>query len=788
MTDSEELVDSDFMVKGSVFPNEFVSPKAKERPEYGLHYVKGMYYSSSRYGGYHFWDDNEYQALIEVAQGRQSVDSIRKMLGFFKDPNDDAQDEGAASLAYIDVQVLNLAPKYINRAVSKIMAVDYDVSIEAIDAASVHEKKTYEASIQAFYEYRTWIEDMKMNPRDFFPDLDVDILPEYPDELMFEMLTNPKLKKAINGELAISLAHEINDFKQKMRMVAWDMVTLGRGHLHTYRDANGVPRADKINPKYFIGSYVEDENFDGQEYAGFFDFPTVNEFRKEARASLTEEEIEKVVQHFSYQNSIENAYHPARENQKYDGLNYIPVLRFYFLSQDERLYITRENNYGNTTMMERGLKWKPREDDENFKNGKSRIIRNEYTSVYGGTWVLDSDIVYDYGKKNFPRTNLVDAKLPIITFSPNYKEGRTVSFVSQMIEPLLMVNVTWNKIKEILAKGWMGVQEIDFTQLEEVALGAGGRKWRPRDVYEHFLQTGRLIKRSPVNKYDQRYSNSAIDSNPTGLQLADYFNAFTTAIQMLEQMTNTGIAESVNQPDRLAVKVAQMSQMAGNMDMEYLFNGYEYLFKRGSESLLQLIQEAKRDGIGIEGFISALGMHFSVPDEVAYCDYGLFVKRAPGPEEWIDFYNQLSIGLEKGTVTHLDVAYIREIRNLKKARQILGIRIKINERKVAQMQSANNQAAMEANRVAAADKTQGKLAEIQAKAAADRENIILQGKISELLMMKEKQLDSIIKGVEQQVKKEISKQQSIDEIVKQALRNKVEALKVEKREDKSPED
>jgi len=783
-----QLVDSTFALKGSMFPNEYVSPLIKELPEYGVMYARAIFYSANKFGGYTFWNDSEFQALTEISQGRQSISDLRKMFGFFKDKSDDPADDGSSSLAYLNLQVLNLAPKYINRAVAKVMNLEYEVQLEAVDPVSVHDKKNYEASIAAFYEFKNWLADIKMTPRDFFPDLDLDVLPEYPDELMMEMLVNPKLQRCIDGENAISLIHQINDFNQKMRLATNDKVVYGRGHLHVYRDENGIPRVDRINPKYYVGSYVENENFNEQEYAGYYDFPTINQFRKESRDTLTEEQIEFVIQKYANENSIQNYNNASRENAKYDGLNYIPVLRFYYLSNDDRVFVTRPNKYGNPTIMERGLEWKPREDDKRFSpDGDSQIVRNSYTSVYGGTWVLDSNIIYDYGRKSYPRSNLVDVRLPIITFAPNYKDGRTVSFAAQMIEPLFMINLAWNKIKEILAKGWMGVQEIDFTQLEAVSLGKGGKSWSPREVYKHFLQTQRLIKRSPVNKYDQNRSGSAVDSNPSGLQMSDYFSAFTTGINMLEQMTGTTVAEQINTPDRLAVGVMEQSQATGDLDMEYLFNSHRYLYKAASEQLLYLVQEAKRDGVGIAGFIPALGKHFTVPDAVADCDYGLFLTKAPGPQQWAEFYQELAIGIEKGQISNFDAAFIREIKNLKQARQILGIRMKINERKAGQLMQANQQAQMDANQQAAQLKNQGTMAELERKSQLDQEAIRLQGLIDEHLLIKEKELDAAIADKSDLAKKQIAKQTSVDEIIKQAVRNKPEYAKAEARVEKASE-
>ncbi|HTJ52613.1 MAG TPA: hypothetical protein VL443_24325 [Cyclobacteriaceae bacterium] len=785
------LVDSSFATKGSTFPNEFVSPLIKELPEYGAMYAKSIYAASGRFGGYVFWNDTEYQALLEVSQGRQSIDKLRNMFGFFRENKTDPLDDGSSSLAYLDIQVLNLAPKYVNRAVAKIMNLEYDVQLEAVDSVSVHEKKQYEANLQAFYEFRGWLDDLKISPKELFPDLDIDILPEYPDELMYEMLTNPKMQKAIDGEEALTLMQQINDFNQKMRMMVHDKVVYGRGHIHCYRDENGIPRIDHINPKYYVGSYVEDENFEGQEYAGFFDFPTVSQFRKEASGYLTDEEIEEIVQKYAYMNNIQTTYSPLRANQKFDGLNYIPVLRFYFLSQDDRVFVKRNNKNGNPTIFERSLGWKPSEDDPRFgQDGDSDIIRNSYTSVYGGTWILDSDLVYNYGKKEYPRSNLVDLTLPIKTFAPLYKEGRTVSFCAQMIEPLFMINVAWNKIKQILAQGFMGVQEIDFTQLEKVALGKGGQAWTPREVYKHFLQTGRLIKRSPVNKYDQQYSGSAVEAGQTGLQMSDYLSVLTTGINMLEQLTGTTVAESTQMPDRLPVRVMEQSQATGDLDMEYLFNSYTYMYRAVCTQLLGMVQQAKRDGIGIAGFIPSLGKHVTVSDRIALCDYGLFLVKSPSGAEWQSLWDDLQIGLQNGTLTHLDVAYIKDIKNLKKARQILGIRVKVNERKAAQINAMNQKAAMDANRAAAADKAQGELYSLQAKGHIDEDLIKLKGQIDEHIMVCDNELKAAMNDKTNLVKQQIAKQTSVDEIIKKSVENKAKYAQVaaKERSDKEKSD
>jgi hypothetical protein len=86
------------------FPPEYVSPEEKAKPGYGLAYAKAMYSIQNRIGYGYFFDDSEFQGLIEVAQGRQSVENIRKQFGFFDPTNSELADDGSSSLAYVDIQ------------------------------------------------------------------------------------------------------------------------------------------------------------------------------------------------------------------------------------------------------------------------------------------------------------------------------------------------------------------------------------------------------------------------------------------------------------------------------------------------------------------------------------------------------------------------------------------------------------------------------------------------------------------------------------------------------------
>lgn len=754
------------------FPPEFISPDDKESNEYGLQYAKAIYHCGNRYGGFPYNGlNNQYDKATELAQGNPSVVDIYRMFGYGPtDPNDVTRE-----FAHVDVRVLNLATKYINRVVDKMCRLHYDVSLQAVDIVSINEKADYAASLQAFYSLRKWTQEMGYNPQVLFPDLDVASLPMYPDELLYDIATNPKIKKEISGELLMKLIYESNNMKQQMRQVAWDLAVYGKAHLHCYEDPNGMPRIDQINGKFWGGSYVQNEDHEKQEYAFFYDFISVNQFIKETSGQLSQDKQMDICEQYASEGTLDLAT-DYRRLENYDGLAYIPVMRFYFLSEDNRTFVKKKNGFGRPILDEKDFNYQiPDIIREKFDNKEYSRIDTCYTSVYGGTYVIDSDCVYSYKRQDYPRQNLVNATIPIKTFATNYKEGRYVSFLAQMEEPLNMINVAWNRIKQILAEERMGTMEIDFDQIEAVALTSGGKQWTATDVMRLFFKKRILIKRGKTNKFDQKVMN-AIEQNTGGLTFSDYLESMRLGIQMLEEMTATSLAERVDTPDRLAVKNAQMSQVTSDIDLGYLYNGYDYLYQRASHQMMLIAQGSLRKGNLIAGPLrSAIGNvnlgWFQAPRELAYTEYGMYFTRQPTPEEWRDFYLDLQIELKEGRISAADSAFIREIDNMKQARQILGIRGEMYRRRLMEEQQRTAELQMQANSQAAAENLQGQVAIMREKAMIDANLIRLEGEIKRGLQDEKEQWASSRKREENQNKKVIAKQTSNSELLKKSIEN-----------------
>jgi len=250
------------------FPDEFASPKQKEKNSYGCQAAKAMYYSKNRFGYRIYSKDEDIDGLVALAQGRSNNDNIRRMFGFHDtEPTIAGTQEENGTMAYIDIQTINLATTYVNRTVAKLQRNKYDINLSAVDPLSVDEAKEMNAKIQTYYLLKEWMESLKVDPQQFFPDLNIADLPQHPDELMYQLSTNSKIQKVIDGEKTIKLINNvINDTFQIMRQCDWDAVALGRCHAHCYLDENKIPRVQWVNGKYWGGSYVDNEDYSKAEY------------------------------------------------------------------------------------------------------------------------------------------------------------------------------------------------------------------------------------------------------------------------------------------------------------------------------------------------------------------------------------------------------------------------------------------------------------------------------------------------------------------------------------------
>lgn len=773
------------------FPSEFVSISEKRKPEYGIAYARAAFYAFANSGVGLFYNGQErYQYLTELAQGRQSIEPIRKRLGYQTESNRDEQ------FAYIDINVLNYAQKYINYVQGKLNKLDHEVSISAIDPVAQNHKMQYESRVKAFYELRDWVNSVQLPMKELFSDLDIAELPDAPDEWLIDHTMNYQHKAAMEAEIRVKKLNEANNYAQIKKLKSFDLPVYGIGITNTYLDKNGIPRIRRIHPANFICSVVKDEFFGDMEYAGHIEYITTAQFRREASPFLTEASIKSIIDQKGTRDRqyVYGAATPDTVNYAFDNLTYIPVFRFQYLTEDTETYEIRPNRFGNLIASERENGFEPIDTEKalysDFGGSEREIVVKTYTAKYGGTWVIDSDVVYDYGRTPYLKSYLVEPTLDYHVVAPNMKDGVIVSLLAQMEEPLELLNLAYNKIKQILADGFMGAIEIDIRKLESIPLGKGGANMTPRQVMDLFFKKKILFKRSSKDQYDQ-VDGAAIIEHPMGLTLADYLAMMQNAVGMLDTITGINREATQGQQQGDLVQNTKYSFATTEIVLDYLTNAMQQSYRSECMSLLRLSQISEEMALE-KGTVSHLknifGYNALLDGTVAFHDYSLSISAKPTMEEWQNLYDQVNKSLTAGLITFSDAVFVRRIDNLKQAEQVLIHRERKRQRELA----AQKQADIEANARVQQESNQQAM---QNNLALLQEEYRLKFQLEQLLMkgmQLTKEQDFMYKQILQrennQAKLIDTRIQGNNDFVRQAQKNKVEYIKVDKRPDRSPED
>jgi hypothetical protein len=153
----------------------------------------------------------------------------------------------------------------------------------------------------------------------------------------------------------------------------------------------------------------------------------------------------------------------------------------------------------------------------------------------------------------------------------------------------------------------------------------------------------------------------------------------------------------------------------------------------------------------------------------------------PSQEEWIMFYNELSVAVEQGRLNSSDSAFIRQIKNLKQARFIMANRERVNERKASQIRQQEQEFQMQVAQQADDNKTNREMAILDKKKQDEMELLEIKARIDDAMLTKKVMLEGEVNKVSDMVAQQIEKQKGIDTILKETIRAKSESYKSDKK-------
>jgi len=767
--------------KGMSFPDPLAETSQKETQQYGLQYAKAIESqwgqiseSNSLYGK----RSAVFEKNRDYANGVQDTSIYKKLLRSLN-PND-----GDGSLVNMDYTPVPILPKFVRVVVNKILSRNPYPNLEAIDPLSSSEKNQKKAKIERQIASKEQLKKLK-EKNGLVLDIDPDQLPDTAEEAEIFMGTNIKTDAEIAAQIGTNMTLSWNNFTDgTFRRCVNDIVALGMAVTKRSNDPNEGIKTEYVDPVNFIHSYTEDPSFQDLIYGGHVKRISIGELKRLGGHEIEEDVFKKIATNVSGKNGNSSAslnrssYNKSLSRSEYGYDEYmVDVLDFEFISVDCIYFEEKENKFGNTNFFMKGFDYQSKQGSV-FERKPHKM---EVSTVYGGSYVLGEDVIFNYGRvKNSPK-NLQDiskARLSYSVVATNIRNMMPKSMVDGCMGFADMLQLTHLKLQQAIAKAKPDGLIIDIEGLENVQLGKGG-DLQPLDLHDIYEQTGVFYYRSKnpeggfQNPPVREIGNSIRNVN----ELIGLYNHY---LKMIRDATgvNEMMDSSTPKGDTL-VGVQQNAIAAGNNAIYDITNASMVLFKEVCEDIVKCLQILPPDSVIYSIYANAIGKEnmsvLSSFNDLPMYNFGVQVVKEMEDKDKAYLEQNIQMALQQKELDLEDAIAVRQLKDVNQAERLLVVRRK---KRIAQQQAIamqNSQAQAQQAQAASQAASQAKMQEIQMQAQIDTQKMQL-----------ETQLEAQLEEVKHQFRKEIEmiKAQAVLGIKTddQEFKQKLEVLKEDRKD------
>jgi len=750
--------------KSSNFPDPLASSEEKQGKEYGLKYAKSIYQQwgkmdqqNSIYGN----RKKTFEKNRRYANGTQDTTIYRSLLTSL-DPNN-----GDGSMLNLDFTPVPILPKFVRIVVNKILSLNPYPNLEAVDPLSSSEKDTDRRKIEMLIAAKNQLKKIE-DKTGVIIGMDSNTIPDTLEEVEIFIGNNIKSSSEIAAQIATNLTLEWNDFNEGvLRRCVNDLAVLGLSVVKRDNDPQYGIKTSYVDPIHFIHSFTEDPNFSDLVYAGHVRYIPIQELKRMAGDQFTEEEYKQIAQKaqkkYGYDASklTQSSYDRVNNINNFGYDEYmIEVLDFEFISVDCEYFESKESRYGNVGFYSKG---------ENYKAPKNSVFNREVSklenaSVYGGCYILGTDFLFDYGKKNNIPKNIHDISKTNLSYSvcaTNLLDMMPKSMVDSCIGFADQLQLTHLKIQQAVAKAKPDGIIIDIEGLENVQLGKGG-ELQPLDLHDIYEQTGVFYYRS--KNPDGGFQNPPIREIGNSIRnINELIGLYNHYLKMIRDATGINEVMDATSPKGDAlVGVRQQALAAANNAIYDITNSSMVLYKKVCSDIVKCIQVIHPDSVLYQIYENAIGKEnmsvLSSFRNLAMYNFGVRVVKEMEEAERQYLEQNIQIALGQKEIDLEDAIAIRQLKDVNQAERLLIVRRKKRIAQQQQMAQQNSQQQAQVQQQSA-----------QAASEARQQELQLQAQLKAQEMQLKAQLEAQLEEVRHGFRKEI-------EMIKaQAVSNKVES-------------
>ena len=736
--------------KSPNFPDPLAPSEVKHGREYGLKYAKSIYQQwgkidqqNSVYGN----RNKTFEKNRRYANGTQDTAIYRSLLTSL-DPNN-----GDGSMLNLDFTPVPILPKFVRIVVNKILSLSPYPNLEAIDPVSSSEKDLERKKVEFSVKAKESLQGIKKG-LGIEINGDPDQVPDTLEEAEIFMDTNIKVSSEIAAQIATNLTLEWNDFNDSiLRRCVNDLAILGMAVVKRDNDPEYGLKTSYVDPANFVHSFTEDPNFGDLVYAGHVRHIPIQELKRMAGNQFTEEEYKKI----AATAQKKYGYDPGKLSYtSYDRVNnshqfgydeyMIEVLDFEFMSVDTEYYESKESRYGNIGFYSKGENYKPPVNSV-FNREVSKL---ETACVYGGCYILGTDFMFNYGKKNNIPKNIHDISRTNLSYSvcaTNLLDMMPKSMVDSCIGFADQLQLTHLKIQQAVAKAKPDGIIIDIEGLENVQLGKGG-ELQPLDLHDIYEQTGVFYYRS--KNPEGGFQNPPIREIGNSIRnINELIGLYNHYLKMIRDATgiNEVMDASTPKSDSL-VGVRQQALAAANNAIYDITNSSMILYKKVCSDIVKCVQVIHPDSVLFRIYENAIGKEnmkvLSSFRNLAMYNFGVTVVKDMEEAERQYLEQNIQVALGQKEIDLEDAIAIRQLKDLSQAERLLIVRRK-------KRMAANQQIAMQNSQQQAQIQQQS----AQAASQARQQELQMEAQLKAQELQLKSQLEAQLESVKHQFRKEI---------------------------------
>jgi hypothetical protein len=770
--------------KSSNFPDPLASQQEKSSEGYGTSYAKAIesqWGSLSNQNSLIRQRNKTFERNREYANGTQDT-TIYKQILTNLDPN--SADGSLVNLDYTPVPIL---PKFAKIVANKILSRDPYPNLEAIDPLSSSEKQQEKNRIKNQVMLREELLKLKEMTGGLVLGEDPEALPETMEEAEIFLETNIKTDAEIAAQIGTNLTLSWSNFNDGIfRRVVNDLVALGMGVVKRSNDPSYGIREEYVDPINFIHSYTEDPGMNDLQYAGHIKRVSISELKRLAGDQFSEEDYERIAKTIAdrsgYDKSrINDTQYDRTLNKTMYGYDefMVDILDFEFVSTDCIYFEEKENKYGNKGFFYEGFSYKEKKNSV-FSRKPHKL---EIQTVYGGSYILGCDKLFDYGMKSNVPKNVHDISKARMSYSPistNIRRMIPKSLIDGCVGFADMLQITHLKLQQALAKAKPDGLIIDVEGLENVQLGKGG-ELQPLELHDIYEQTGVFYYRSknPEGGF-QNPPVRTIDNHIRNInELVSLYNHY---LRMIRDVTgiNEMMDASTPKGDTL-VGVQQNAIAAGNNAIYDITNAAMVLYKKVCEDIVKCLQILPQGTPIYSAYMNAIGESnmkvLSSFGDLPMYNFGVQVVKDMEDKDRMYLEQNVQMAISQKEIDLEDAIAVRNMKDINQAERLLIVRRNKRMKKLQEQAQQNSQMQAQVAQQSAMAASQAKQQELQMQAQLDAQKMQMEHQLEMQKMQVEHEMRKQIELIRAQATLGFRTEE-------QEFKEKLEVLKEDRKDDR----